>query len=61
MGKHDFPAHALEPDAGTITVAELLERAACDGQTVRLNWTVEDTDQQGFVVVLEQDEWQQRL
>jgi hypothetical protein len=51
MGKHD--GH----QGVTVSVVELLEQAARSGCGVRLNWTVEDTDVRGLVVVPEQDEW----
>jgi hypothetical protein len=44
MAKHQLPAHAAVHDDQTLTVAELLTRAAREGQPLRLNWSDGDTD-----------------
>jgi hypothetical protein len=51
MGKHDGN------HGQAIAVAELLERAARDGQPLRLNWSEDDTDPYGLVVARDGDDW----
>ncbi|MDQ3577705.1 MAG: hypothetical protein M3443_08925 [Actinomycetota bacterium] len=51
MGKHD------EDHDQAVTVAELLERAAEEGEPLRLNWSTADTDPYGLVAPPDTDDW----
>ncbi len=51
MGKHD------EDHDQAVTVAELLKRAAEEGEPLRLNWSTADTTPHGLAAVPEDADW----
>ncbi len=51
MGKHD------EDHDQAVTMAELLERTAEEGEPLRLNWSPADTDPHGLAAVLKAADW----